>query len=179
MVDVQSTVRYRPVKGFRRYKVGDDGSAWRVKKDGIWRKLKQTKTATGYVRYGLHQHKKTTYIYGHRLVLEAFVGPCPPGMECRHLDGDPGNNRLTNLAWGTPKDNAADKVKHGTINVGKSYNRGTDHPTVVLDEERVRRIRKSLADGTTQAEVARSEGVSYGCIADIRHGRSWAWLDNQ
>lgn len=36
----------------------------------------------------------------HRLVLAAFVGPCPDGMEVRHLDGDPANNSLGNLAYG-------------------------------------------------------------------------------
>jgi hypothetical protein len=34
-----------------------------------------------------------------RLVLEAFTGPCPPGCRATHLDRDPLNNRLPNLAW--------------------------------------------------------------------------------
>lgn len=51
----------------------------------------------------------------HRLVLEAFVGPCPAGMLCRHFpDRDPYNNRLDNLQWGTPQENAADMRVHGT-----------------------------------------------------------------
>ncbi len=33
----------------------------------------------------------------HRLICEAFHGPCPEGQECRHLDGDPSNNRPENL----------------------------------------------------------------------------------
>lgn len=33
------------------------------------------------------------------LVLEAFVGPCPPGASVQHLDGDPQNNQLSNLRW--------------------------------------------------------------------------------
>src|SRR5262245_18248010 len=36
----------------------------------------------------------------HVLVLETFVGPRPAGQQCRHLDGNKENNRLTNLAWG-------------------------------------------------------------------------------
>ena len=50
----------------------------------------------------------------HRLVLEAFVGPRPEGMVARHLNGDPGDNRLENLAWGTQSENNYDKVRHGT-----------------------------------------------------------------
>jgi HNH endonuclease/NUMOD4 motif len=50
----------------------------------------------------------------HRLVLGAFVGPCPEGMECRHLNGDRADNRLENLAWGTPHENGMDRLRHGT-----------------------------------------------------------------
>lgn len=49
----------------------------------------------------------------HRLVLEAFVGPCPPGMEACHNDGDPANNSLGNLRWDTHLANMHDKVRHG------------------------------------------------------------------
>lgn len=50
----------------------------------------------------------------HRIVLEAFDGPCPEGQECRHLDGDANNNRRTNLRWGTRSENNDDAVEHGT-----------------------------------------------------------------
>lgn len=49
----------------------------------------------------------------HVLVLEEFVGLCPPGMESCHGDGDTQNNWLTNLRWDTPTNNNADKIKHG------------------------------------------------------------------
>jgi len=53
--------------------------------------------------------------YVHNLVLSTFIGPCPKGMECRHFpDRDPSNNRLDNLSWGTPVENAIDRVWHGT-----------------------------------------------------------------
>lgn len=50
----------------------------------------------------------------HRLVLEAFIGPCPDGMVGCHTDGDPLNNRLDNLRWDTPSNNNRDKRAHGT-----------------------------------------------------------------
>lgn len=49
----------------------------------------------------------------HRLVLTAFVGPCPDGMEGCHNDGDPSNARLSNLRWDTPRENAQDVIRHG------------------------------------------------------------------
>lgn len=49
----------------------------------------------------------------HTLVLEAFVGPCPPGWMALHADDDPANNRLDNLSWGTRSENALDAVRNG------------------------------------------------------------------
>jgi hypothetical protein len=49
----------------------------------------------------------------HRLVLEAFRGPCPRGMETRHLDDDKLNNRIENLVWGTRSENIVDAYKNG------------------------------------------------------------------
>lgn len=56
---------------------------------------------------------KTTYV--HELVLLAFEGPRPKiadRSEIRHLDGDKLNNALSNLKYGTVKENAADRKLH-------------------------------------------------------------------
>lgn len=53
----------------------------------------------------------------HVLVCEAFHGPAQlPGMEVRHLDDNPLNNRVGNLAWGTRVDNMQDSIRNGTNN---------------------------------------------------------------
>lgn len=49
----------------------------------------------------------------HQLVMLAFVGPCPDGMQVRHDDGDRDNCRLENLLYGTQSDNEQDKIRHG------------------------------------------------------------------
>src|SRR6476646_4829912 len=41
----------------------------------------------------------------HHLVLEAFVGPRPLGLEACHKDDDPTNNALDNLRWDTKQSN--------------------------------------------------------------------------
>lgn len=51
----------------------------------------------------------------HRLVLEAFVAPCPDGLQGAHLDGDKDNNQLSNLAWVTPRENNEHRRQHGTM----------------------------------------------------------------
>lgn len=67
----------------------------------------------GYLQYHLQKDGKATTRNGHRLVLLAFVGPKPDGLVTRHLDGDPMNNRLSNLVYGTSSENSFDRVRHG------------------------------------------------------------------
>ncbi len=50
----------------------------------------------------------------HCIVAAAFIGPRPSGWETRHIDGNPSNNRLENLEYGTRSDNAEDSKRHGT-----------------------------------------------------------------
>lgn len=52
----------------------------------------------------------------HHLVLEAFVGPRPPGFECCHANDDGTDNRLTNLRWDTRSANVRDQVVNGLHN---------------------------------------------------------------
>ncbi len=63
---------------------------------------------------GLGNIKRSKFV--HDLVLRAFVGPPPPETECCHGDGNPANNPLSNLRWGTRLENVADAIKHGTAN---------------------------------------------------------------
>lgn len=63
------------------------------------------------VSRGKHRTKR----FVHHLVLEAFVGPRPEGMECCHDDDDPANNRLENLRWDTHSSNLNDRIKNGSL----------------------------------------------------------------
>ena len=49
----------------------------------------------------------------HRMLMAAFVGPCPEGMEVRHLNDVKDDNRLENLAYGTASENMLDRVRNG------------------------------------------------------------------
>ena len=49
----------------------------------------------------------------HRLVLQAFHGPCPPGMVGCHNNGIVDDLRASNLRWDTKSANALDCVAHG------------------------------------------------------------------
>lgn len=57
----------------------------------------------------------------HRLVLEAWIGPPPAGMQACHWDGDRSNARLENLRWDTVANNHQDKKRHGTWQAGNNH----------------------------------------------------------
>ena len=93
--------------------------------------------------------------YLHRLICEAFHGPCPDGRECRHLDGNKKNNRPDNLAWGTSKQNSADQRRHGTTRNGEN------NPMARLTQKNVLDMRQRRAlTGDSYAAIARDFSVS-------------------
>lgn len=122
MATEQSIVTFKDIPGFPGYRAGDDGgilSAWVNCRWGRrlrerWKSIKPCPGSRGYLRVNLTplDSKRPRTFRVHRLILEAFVGPCPEGMECRHLNGDKADNRLANLSWGTRQENMDDKRKH-------------------------------------------------------------------
>lgn len=119
---------------------------------------------TGYLQVMLSNRKKHAV---HRLVLEAFAGPCPAGMECAHLDGDRQNAREKNLRWATKKENAKDRMRHGT------HPRGSKNPFSKFTEAQIPQIR---ADKRKRSEIAREYGVTPEAIGSIQAGKNWGWL---
>lgn len=103
----------------------------------------------------------------HRLVLQAFVGPPTEGQVARHLDGNPTNNALGNLAWGSPSENNADMVAHGRAT------RGAANARAKLTEEQVQAIRGSSDSVRT---LGKRYGVDFSTISQIRTGKLWGWL---
>lgn len=111
---------WRPVVGWDDlYEVSDQGQVRRTApgpSTRVGRVLKPSTTSKGYSVVRLYRNRVRLDKRVHRLVLEAFVGACPLGMECRHLDDDKSNNQLPNLVWGTRGENEYDKVRNGRHN---------------------------------------------------------------
>lgn len=118
-------------------------------------------TSFGYWMVYLWVNGKMRAKKVHSLVLETFVGPKPEGMQCRHLDGNRKNNELTNLRWGTQKENEADKTTHGTLMVGEK------HHMSKLTNQQTAEIRKIAAEGITKTKIALMFDVSRTTISLI------------
>ena len=115
-------------------------------------------------RWYLHVRIRRKSRRVHRLVMAAHLGrPLALHEHVRHLDGDPGhNNALVNLALGTARDNARDKIAHNTN--GRT-----------LRNNDVREIRHLVPRLGARA-VARRYGVTPGHVRMIASGRRWAGL---
>jgi hypothetical protein len=127
--------------------------------------------STGRLLVCLHENGKRKEHKVHRLVLEAFVGPCPLGMEaCHYPDRDPTNNHVENLRWDTPSANQLDAVRHGTQ--GGLKNRNKDR----LTETDARWIEYLFRAGVSVADLSEVYGVCPSHVRGIAHHRFWKHL---
>lgn len=102
----------------------------------------------------------------HRLVLEAFVGLCPEGMEGCHNNGDRYDNRLSNLRWDTRANNHADKRKHGT------HLSGEKAPGSTISRERLISAKKDLDSGDfTQEQIQEKYSLSKRTVSQLHRNR--------
>lgn len=176
------SVRWKPVVGFPGYRISDDGmpeSCWsggcRPRMTDQWHPLvPQPCSKFGHLLVGLSRDRKSHKRLVHRLVLEAFVGPCPEGMEvCHDPDPDPSNNRLGNLRWDTRSANQADSIRHGT----KHCPRGEANPRSKLTEPVVVRIMELRNTEKLGAKaICKRLGLPMpmrGAVGEIIFGRNW------
>jgi len=163
-------VRFRWARKHLGYCVGDDGSVWssRGRWCSDWKQLRPSYAAKGYQMVRLGTEKQQCYV--HHLVLEAFVSPRPPGMQCRHLNGLRTDNRLANLAWGTHEENCADTVRHGRTTIGAR------NASAKLTEEQAREVLALKGAGMSQTVVGARFGVGESCIRRIWRRQTWKHL---
>lgn len=170
-------VELRPIPSEPGYYAGSDGEIYSAKGYGgvpIRRLSATTARSTGYKYVSPSQKSIVVARPVHRLVAEAFHGPCPEGMLCRHIDGVGTNNLPENLQWNTVLVNARDRAIHGT------QVRGEGHPGSKLTEDDVRRIRKIYPlCGVSHLSLAKKYGVSESLICSVLHRNSWAHLPDE
>lgn len=127
--------------------------------------LKLNKHKSGHLYIKLCKDGKYESFQIHRLVLETFIGLCPVGMECRHLDGNPKNNRLNNLKWGTRSENVRDAIKHG-----KHKSPPVNAKVNIKD---VPKIKIMIKKDIPILEIAKFFNLSKSIVYDIKRGKTW------
>ena len=130
----------------------------------------------GYRKVEYRLRGEREYVYIHRLVASAFVPNFDMHAIVNHLDGDKLNNHFTNLEWTTYSGNSKHAQEKG-LTPKPPIRYGSKNNKAILAEYQVKTIRKMIADGMSNTEIAEYYGVSRDCIRDIRVGRSWSWLN--
>jgi hypothetical protein len=128
----------------------------------------QPHCGTGYPSVHLRHNGKSYLKYVHDLVLTAFVGPRPMGMEACHADDIRSNSVLSNLRWGTRKENFEDRDRNGRTAKGVRNGGG-----VKLNDDKVRQIRERYAETRLRTATAKEFGVHKSTIDAILAGRIW------
>ena len=125
----------------------------------------------GYRSVMLYTCSKGYKRWVHRLVLEAFKGAAPAGQQGRHLNGRASDNKLSNLAWGTPAENAADKLLHGT------HLKGSRVGSSKFTEKDIRRIVDLHNKGCSYTQIRNTIGASIAHISNVINGKVWKHLE--
>jgi hypothetical protein len=175
---------WKPIVGYEdHYSVSDAG---RVMRSRQWKSpradrpalqnriLKDAPMTSGYRFVGLSKDNKVKAHSVHQLVMSAFVGPRPDGMEVNHKNGIKADNRLENLEYVTRSAN----IRHAMKNLPRRHTslRGGLVPNAKLNEHKVREILERIAAGEQKASIARSYGVVPQVISTIASGKWWKWV---
>ena len=127
----------------------------------------------GYKTANVSVHGKWTYKLVHRLVMEAFEGPCPEGYQVNHKDGIQGHNWYKNLEYVTPKQN----VRHCIAN-GRFPSRAGEHNgRAKLTEHGVRKIRHLRKRGWSVHRIAKKIGVGDHLVYWVLEGKTWKHVE--
>ena len=170
---------WKPVLGYDGlYEVSNYGRVWTLAKTGrAARKhlLSPQQNTKGYCRITLRKNGVAQSSVVHRLVLLAFVGPCPSLYhECNHKNGIKWDNRLRNLEWVTRKENNAHAVRNG---YWKPW-RGEAHGRAKLTDDDVRYLRRVW--GTKRlCDLAKEFQMSSTAIQRAATGYTWKHVPMQ
>jgi len=123
-----------------------------------------TDKGSGYIRVILMRDGTQYGRAVHALVLRAFVGPRPDGMEACHNDGHPANNRLDNLRYDTHSSNIHDSVRHGNRENCRAA-------AQALSDDEAIAIRQNYPENPRAFRIiGREYGVSPTLIRKLIHG---------
>lgn len=159
------------VKSLERITAYSDGRKQWILKERV---LRPGLSGPGYPSVVLYKNKVGRTHMCHQLVALAFLGERAPSMEVCHYDGDFANSKLSNLRYGSSKDNKDDQRRHGTRLKGSRVG------SSVLLEEDIPKIREMANRFTSSHKyefgylnIGVMFGVSEGTIRNVVRGKTW------
>ena len=167
----KALIEMREIPGFSKQYATEQGEVFSARSGTLQKKA--MRLHNGYYRVNLRSDScpvKSCVVPVHKIILETFVGKRPDGYVCRHLNGNPLDNRLCNICWGTPKENVHDAMRHGTATC---LRHGENHNASKLSLNDVKKIIEMYDQGHLQKEIADVFSVSQHHVSDIINGKTW------
>jgi hypothetical protein len=153
------------------YQVSNCGRIRRIYKRGKWPALgimRTTPNSDGYPSLNLRDHYGSRkHLTVHLTVIIAFKGYPEEGDQCRHMDGNKNNCHISNLEWGTVRENQEDKIRHGSL-------KGSKNPNAKLNQELVNEIRIKLSGFYSYRTIQKEYGISRAQVWRIKSYTSWS-----
>lgn len=171
---------WRSIPKFEDYEASDCGRIRRVKKSTGDKNrgkkvpffVKQSLNGSGYFVVQLQSSKGWVPVRVNRAVALAFLGESKDREKAyvAHNDGNPRNNRVSNLRWATPRENSADTLKHGTRNSGSrnGFSR--------LKDDDVLAIRAMRKAGAPYTKIAAKFSINPQTASDISNRKTWGHI---
>lgn len=160
--------RWKPIYDIPGYWVSNKGRVWSVISKMF---IAGTPLKSGHIDISLRYNGRRVHRYLHRLVAEVFI-PNPQGYpEVRHLDDNPYNNEVWNLAWGTQYDNVQDCIRneHFRYFSREDIERANQIRRTPIVAIHLKSGRRFLFD--SQQEASRQLGVSQSSIHSVIRGK--------
>ena len=159
---------WHPVVGYEGlYEVSDQG---RVRSLRYGLLLKQFLNG-GYFKVNLHKDSTQKLWQVHQLVAYSFLGPPPAGLIVLHGPKGCKCNSLTNLSYGTYKQNSHDRLRDGTLPLGTNV-----HNCKLSKEQVLDIFHAKLSRSFNRKALAAKHNISEASVKAIRTGRNWGWL---
>jgi hypothetical protein len=158
--------RIEPIPFAPGYHVSTDGRVFCARGASMVELAQNAHKDTRYPRVRLTVGGRGRNVRVHRIMAAVFMGEPPsPRHEVRHLNDTKTDNRLDNLAWGTPSENLRDAFRNGRRDPGKSRSG--------MSEPLVRALRLVASTGMSLRRTARLCGVPESTTHDVVKGRTW------
>jgi hypothetical protein len=162
----------KPCPSFPGYFIDDKNHVVSARRRKTPHPLREFVTRKGYHEVQVVTPTGIRPVGVHAMVADAHHGPKPfDGAVARHLDGNPSNNEPANIVWGTHKENAEDRIRHGR------YANGGAHHNAKLTNAEAEDVRVRRNQGEKVRAIAGAYGVSIATIESIIYGKAYRCVE--
>ena len=164
--EIEKAPDFMPVVGYEGlYEVGKDGSVWSLNyhQSGQRKQLRPAPCSKcGHLIVGLCKDGKQKTRLVHQLVLNAYLPKPSPQLEVLHLNSEPTDNRLENLAWGTHEENMNDTHHKALQSIVHTNHPDLSTPVLCIETAEV---------FPSVSEAGRQTGIKQPSISACLNGR--------